>query len=174
MLCSNCGKDSPFVGKVCPWCHHNKENDQLIFAMVCISAVIGVILGGLIGGLGFAIGGFFIGMILGAGFGAAANAALQQRQQQTEQQREEPEEAPHQPRRLLCPKCHAPLDREHGQTKVQCTNCNRRITVKRRVVTPDGFSARLFSIFARLYCLENWQGSHLESLSNEGRDANDF
>ena len=47
MLCSNCGKDTPFVGKVCPWCHHNnKENYQLIFAMVCISAVIGVVLGG--------------------------------------------------------------------------------------------------------------------------------
>jgi predicted amidophosphoribosyltransferase len=28
MRCSDCGKDIPFTGKVCPWCHTDESGDQ--------------------------------------------------------------------------------------------------------------------------------------------------
>ena len=32
MQCSNCGKEIPFTGNVCPHCHANKERDQQVYA----------------------------------------------------------------------------------------------------------------------------------------------
>jgi hypothetical protein len=33
MQCSNCGKEIPFTGNVCPHCHANKERDQQVYAL---------------------------------------------------------------------------------------------------------------------------------------------
>jgi hypothetical protein len=62
MHCSNCGKDIPYGGKVCPFCHADKSWDQKVHALTMV--------GGLIGGfLGFAVnscGGAFLGFVVGA------------------------------------------------------------------------------------------------------------
>lgn len=63
MMCSGCGKDIPFNGTVCPYCHRDKSKDQEY-------TVLGVIFSGGLGWLGYklfgvwgAIGGFIVGMI---------------------------------------------------------------------------------------------------------------
>ncbi len=48
MLCSNCGKSVPFVGKVCPHCGIDKSRDQAIQVWGCIGLLAG-------GGLGWAM-----------------------------------------------------------------------------------------------------------------------
>lgn len=41
MRCSNCGKETPFGGKVCHWCGNDKSKDQSLYAKcVLISAII--------------------------------------------------------------------------------------------------------------------------------------
>lgn len=37
MRCSNCGKDIPFAGQVCPYCHANKSKDQNLTVFAFIS-----------------------------------------------------------------------------------------------------------------------------------------
>ena len=63
MRCSNCGKDVPFIGNVCPYCHADKSKDQaretiialyvgvpLIAGMFLVGFKAGLIMGG-IGGV---------------------------------------------------------------------------------------------------------------------------
>lgn len=46
MTCSNCGKDIPFRGVVCPWCHQTKVGDQVFkivsFIGCCVAAFVSV------------------------------------------------------------------------------------------------------------------------------------
>lgn len=60
MRCSNCGKDVPFAGKVCPWCHVDKSKDQM-----------GLILSGL-----FGFGGAVLGNLIAGGWGVACGTLL--------------------------------------------------------------------------------------------------
>ena len=58
MLCQNCGKEIPFVGQVCPWCHTNKAESQRTFLLVYVYGFVGMILGAVLGaasGIGTAI-----------------------------------------------------------------------------------------------------------------------
>lgn len=66
MLCSNCGKDVPFVGNVCPWCKKDKSMDQVRHALAIVAGAGCAYIGAkLFGGWGI-VGGFFAGG-LGAG-----------------------------------------------------------------------------------------------------------
>ncbi|CAM3399193.1 hypothetical protein BST27_29225 [Mycobacterium intermedium] len=61
MRCSNCGKDIPFSGNVCPWCNADKSGDQTNQVFMILFGLIG-------GGLGYAVGGpvgGFIGVLIG-------------------------------------------------------------------------------------------------------------
>ena len=63
MRCSNCGKNIPFKGNVCPYCHCDKSRDQFFQ----ILELAGGILAGI---LSFFVSspctGPFIGLIIGA------------------------------------------------------------------------------------------------------------
>lgn len=63
MLCSNCGKDIPFNGNVCPYCHADKSGDQMITTLGVIGGAIGGFIGYSVNGVGGAIVGFFVGAI---------------------------------------------------------------------------------------------------------------
>ena len=59
--CPNCGKDIPFSGNVCPWCHADKSADQAAIA-------VAVVVLGLAGAIGYFVNdllGSFIGMAIG-------------------------------------------------------------------------------------------------------------
>jgi hypothetical protein len=75
MLCSNCGKDIPFAGNVCPHCRANKARDQLGHML----ATAGAFAGGMAGA--FAIGwkGLLVGLVLGAFGGIALAKRLPQK-----------------------------------------------------------------------------------------------
>lgn len=62
MLCQNCGKEIPFVGQVCPWCHANKAESQKAFILV----------------YGYGFGGMVLGAVLGAasGIGTAIDKGI--------------------------------------------------------------------------------------------------
>ena len=62
MHCSNCGKDIPFTGRVCPYCHVDKSSDQAVMALGIVGAVVGASIGYLVGDVAGAIAGFFCGM----------------------------------------------------------------------------------------------------------------
>ncbi|MDP7739616.1 hypothetical protein [Mycobacterium paragordonae] len=73
MRCSNCGKDIPFSGKVCPYCHVDKGGDQTSQVFAFIGAFIGALVGaGIAGGMGGVIGGI-VGCIGGFILAAATN-----------------------------------------------------------------------------------------------------
>lgn len=65
MICSGCGKDIPFSGKVCPHCQRDKSKDQQtqFYGLVFGFTVGGV--GYLINGLGAALIGFIVGSVGG-------------------------------------------------------------------------------------------------------------
>jgi hypothetical protein len=65
MRCSNCGKDIPFTGKVCPWCHTDKSGDQQKYAFGIAFGIVGGVSGWLIHGIGIALIGVFVGTIVG-------------------------------------------------------------------------------------------------------------
>jgi hypothetical protein len=65
MRCSNCGKDIPFTGKVCPWCHTDKSGDQRTQVFGMLFGMAGGILGWAIHGIGVALIGLFVGIIVG-------------------------------------------------------------------------------------------------------------
>jgi hypothetical protein len=65
MLCSNCGKDVPFAGNVCPYCHANKSEDQQKQVFGILFGMVGGALGWLIHGIGAALIGLFVGMVVG-------------------------------------------------------------------------------------------------------------
>lgn len=61
MRCSNCGKEIPFAGQVCPFCHADKSYNQKVLGLTYF-----IIMGG--GGIGWWIGGareMWIGMGIG-------------------------------------------------------------------------------------------------------------
>jgi len=65
MDCSNCGKDIPFSGKVCPYCHADKGEDKFATVAGCLGGVPGLMIGGVI--FSFISGWWVIpGMIIGA------------------------------------------------------------------------------------------------------------
>jgi len=65
MRCSNCGKDVPFAGKVCPYCHVDKSKDQMGTMLSFPLGLAGAALGGfLLGFWGGVVG--FVGGIAGA------------------------------------------------------------------------------------------------------------
>lgn len=45
MKCSNCGKEIPFTGNVCPYCKADKSGDQIVKVMMTVGAIIGGIVG---------------------------------------------------------------------------------------------------------------------------------
>ncbi|WP_156675543.1 MULTISPECIES: hypothetical protein [unclassified Mycobacterium] len=75
MRCSNCGKDIPFAGKVCPWCHADKSTDQAKQVFGFIGGLAGGALGWMIHGIIPAIIGFFVGAVAGIIFGSKAKSS---------------------------------------------------------------------------------------------------
>jgi hypothetical protein len=65
MRCSNCGKDVPFGGNVCPYCHADKSGDQQKQVLGIFFGMVGGALGWLIHGIGTALIGLFVGVIVG-------------------------------------------------------------------------------------------------------------
>lgn len=65
MICSNCGKDIPFTGEVCPYCQRDKSSDQEQWAI----AMVGAALGGAIGYMVNGIIGVVVGFVIGTGIG---------------------------------------------------------------------------------------------------------
>lgn len=45
MRCSNCGKDVPFAGRVCPYCRADKSDDKALYAVATVCMVTGGVLG---------------------------------------------------------------------------------------------------------------------------------
>ena len=64
MRCSGCGKEIPFAGAVCPYCHRDKSKDQAYTVTAFILGSVFGFLGYKIFGWGGAIGGFIIGCIV--------------------------------------------------------------------------------------------------------------
>lgn len=60
MLCSNCGKDIPFNGNVCPWCHADKSGDQFVYVAGFLAGCLGFFVGNMVNGC---VGGL-IGMVV--------------------------------------------------------------------------------------------------------------
>ncbi|ORV65307.1 hypothetical protein AWC03_02870 [Mycobacterium europaeum] len=65
MRCSNCGKDVPFAGKVCPYCHADKSSDQQKQVFGVFFGLVGGALGWFIHGILAALIGLFVGVIVG-------------------------------------------------------------------------------------------------------------
>lgn len=55
MVCSGCGKDIPFSGAVCPYCHRDKSQDQaaqtLVLGVAAVVGAIGWFVFGFLGGM---------------------------------------------------------------------------------------------------------------------------
>ena len=68
MRCFGCGKEIPFTGDVCPYCHRDKSKDQTTHALL----VIGVVIGGAIGYFANDFMGFFVGAAIGGAVGVVA------------------------------------------------------------------------------------------------------
>ena len=45
MRCSNCGKDIPYIGKICPFCHADKGQDKASTSVAWLSFFFGSIPG---------------------------------------------------------------------------------------------------------------------------------
>ena len=74
MRCFGCGKEIPFAGDVCPYCHRDKSKDQTTHALL----VVCVVIGGAIGYFANDFMGFFVGALIGGAVGvvvALFNAA---------------------------------------------------------------------------------------------------
>ena len=65
MRCSNCGKNIPFNGNVCPYCHADKSGDQRKQILGMFFGMVGAGLGWAIHGIGAALIGLVIGVIVG-------------------------------------------------------------------------------------------------------------
>jgi len=68
MLCSNCGKNIPFTGNVCPYCHKDKTKDQNIQVLGVLGGLVGLAPGWFIGGAAVVVVPL-LGMIAGIGLG---------------------------------------------------------------------------------------------------------
>jgi len=65
MRCSNCGKDIPFAGNVCPYCHADKSGDQRQQVFAILFGFGGGALGWAIHGPVAALIGLVVGVIVG-------------------------------------------------------------------------------------------------------------
>jgi WYL domain len=63
MLCPGCGKDIPFVGEVCPYCHRDKSSAQGYHVLALGSGLLFGWIGYVIFGGGGAVFGFILGVI---------------------------------------------------------------------------------------------------------------
>ena len=45
MRCHNCGKNVPYMGRECPYCHADKTGDKLGTALAIIGSIIGLCVG---------------------------------------------------------------------------------------------------------------------------------
>lgn len=68
MRCSNCGKDIPFTGNVCPYCHVNKSKDQVALITTFFFFVTFGLIAGLLSDWNFlyTAGASFVGGVIGA------------------------------------------------------------------------------------------------------------
>jgi hypothetical protein len=66
MICSNCGKDIPMRGRVCPYCWADKSNDQADQGMFVLFGLLGMVGVGLVAWL---VGGGLIGVVVGGVLG---------------------------------------------------------------------------------------------------------
>lgn len=62
MRCSNCGKNMPAQGNVCPWCEIDKKPDQIRANCLKIGTFVGSALGLFIGARS---GNYFFGIVIG-------------------------------------------------------------------------------------------------------------
>lgn len=80
MLCSNCGKHAPFTGKVCPYCHTAKDQDQARHTLGLTGSLVGAAAGWFVGtaltDAPFVCA--FFGAIVGTAWGFAQARDLQQ------------------------------------------------------------------------------------------------
>lgn len=67
MKCSNCGKEIPFTGKVCPFCNVDKSADKKLQVLVTVFGTGGAIAGYNLLGFWGAVGGFVVGSIAAGG-----------------------------------------------------------------------------------------------------------
>jgi hypothetical protein len=76
MRCSNCRKNIPFRGNVCPYCQCDKSKDQVFH-------ILGITGGILVGFFGFLVSsactGPFIGLIIGAAVYVLLSVAIAQK-----------------------------------------------------------------------------------------------
>jgi hypothetical protein len=73
MTCFGCGKNIPFAGDVCPYCHRDKKGAQLLFGALLIFGFLGIWAGSIFSITGSVVGAF-IGMIIGLIFAASCGA----------------------------------------------------------------------------------------------------
>jgi cytochrome c biogenesis protein CcdA len=76
MRCSNCGKNIPFKGNICPYCNCDKSKDQFLH-------LLGITGGILVGFLSFLVSspctGPLIGLIIGAAVYVILSVAMAQK-----------------------------------------------------------------------------------------------
>jgi RNA polymerase subunit RPABC4/transcription elongation factor Spt4 len=72
ILCSNCGKNIPFAGNVCPYCNSNKSADQDQEVIMQITSFSGAIIGLVSGGIAYAISSIGPALIVGGLVGCTA------------------------------------------------------------------------------------------------------
>jgi hypothetical protein len=64
MHCSDCGKNIPFGGQVCPYCKRDKSGDQTATVAGVIAMMAGGFFGNVLGGLGgMIVGAFSLGLV---------------------------------------------------------------------------------------------------------------
>lgn len=73
MDCSNCGKDIPYDGRVCPWCHAEKSADKDSYSLSMFFGIVGFIVGRVTHDVGSGVIGMVIGVILGTYLARRAN-----------------------------------------------------------------------------------------------------
>ena len=65
MRCSNCGKNVPFGGRQCPYCHADKSRDQQRLLLLVVLGIVGGGVGWLVRGLDTAVIGLLVGVVAG-------------------------------------------------------------------------------------------------------------
>jgi RNA polymerase subunit RPABC4/transcription elongation factor Spt4 len=125
MLCSNCGKDIPFLGEVCPWCHKRKFGDQVVTMLGFIGFFVGLGIAFPIAGLNF-LPGVGVTMAFCVGF-TVLGAALKNRIEHPGKRVERPGTAVAQPPddvpSMRCPEC-----REQVRSDARrCKHCHAQL-----------------------------------------------
>jgi hypothetical protein len=70
--CSNCGKNIPFMGNVCPWCHADKSKDQAVQVSLVAGTIFGVLIGVVVNDVGV---GIVAGLVCGVGAAIACKVS---------------------------------------------------------------------------------------------------